>query len=104
MKLQVLKRFAAIALAGVMSFSVAFSGNLTVSAEEMQNGIVTDGEEGEGQTPGNGNEGEEGEGQTPGNGEEGEEGEGQTPGNETREKKEKRKTRHRLLRYRMDGI
>ncbi|MBM6827898.1 hypothetical protein [Mordavella massiliensis] len=82
MKLQVLKRFAAIALAGVMSFSVAFSGNLTVSAEEMQNGIVTEGEEGEGQMPGNGNEGEEGEGQTPGNGEEGEEGEGQTPGNE----------------------
>ena len=81
MKLQVLKRFAAIALAGVMSFSVAFSGNLTVSAEEMQNGIVTEGEEGEGQTPGNGNEGEEGEGQTPGNGNEGEEGEGQTPGN-----------------------
>lgn len=41
MKLQVLKRFAAIALAGVMSFSVAFSGNLTVSAEDVQNGIVT---------------------------------------------------------------
>ena len=80
MKLQVLKRFAAIALAGVMSFSVAFSGNLTVSAEDVQNGIVT-GTSGEddGQAPENGEEDGEGTGQTP-DGTEGEEGEGQTPG------------------------
>lgn len=81
MKLQVLKRFVAIALAGVMSFSVAFSGNLTVSAEDVQNGTVT-GTSGEddGQVPENGEEDEEGIGQTPGDGSEGEEGEDQTPG------------------------
>ena len=81
MKLQVLKRFVAIALAGVMSFSVAFSGNLTASAEDVQNGTVT-GTSGEddGQVPENGEEDEEGIGQTPGDGSEGEEGEDQTPG------------------------
>lgn len=81
MKLQVLKRFVAIALAGVMSFSVAFSGNLTASAEDVQNGTVT-GTSGEddGQAPENGEEDEEAIGQIPGGGREGEEGEDQIPG------------------------
>ena len=81
MKLQVLKRFVAIALAGVMSFSVAFSGNLTASAEDVQNGTVT-GTSGEddGQAPENGEEDEEAIGQIPGGGSEGEEGEDQIPG------------------------
>ena len=51
------KKICSDCLAGVMSFSVAFSGNLTVSAEDVQNGIVT-GTSGEddGQAPENGEE------------------------------------------------